>query len=458
MATRSGRMHLAAYYNPTGHHVASWRHPRAQADAHVNINHYIEIARTAERAKFDLLFLADGSATREAAMEALSRSVQFIAHFEPLTLLSALAMVTERIGLVATASTSYVEPYHIARNFASLDWISGGRAGWNIVTSNQDAEARNFNLAAAYPHADRYARANEAVEIVLALWDSWDDDAFVRDKAAGLFFVPERMHRLDHKSPRFSVAGPLNAPRPPQGYPVLVQAGASDDGKDLAARFAECIFSPHLTLDAAKAYYDDVKGRMVKFGRDPDHVKILPGLSAIVRPTEAEAAADFAHLQSLVHPIVAREILSTMLGGVDLSGCDMDGPLPDQLPLRDNTSRGHFDSILGMARRENLTIRQLGMRVAGARGKNVIKGAPEQVADYMEEWFEAGACDGFTVMPPYIPGALDDFCQMVIPELQRRGRFWSDYEGRTLRDHLGLPRPESRHARKASTVQAGVAE
>ncbi|MGE5148052.1 MAG: LLM class flavin-dependent oxidoreductase [Candidatus Eiseniibacteriota bacterium] len=458
MAARHGRMHLAAYYNPTGHHVASWRHPRAQADAHINIKHYVEIARTAERAKFDLLFLADGSATREAAMEALSRSVQFIAHFEPLTLLSALAMVTERIGLVATASTSYVQPYHIARNFASLDWLSGGRAGWNIVTSNQDAEARNFNLAAAYPHADRYARAHEVVEVVLGLWDSWDDDAFVRDKEQGLFFVPERMHKLNHKGQRYSVAGPLNAPRPVQGYPVLVQAGASDDGKDLAARYAECIFSPHVTLDAAKAYYDDVKGRMAKYGRNPDHVKILPGLSAIVRPTEAEATADFDYLQSLIHPIVAREILSTMLGSVDLSPYDMDGPLPDQLPLRDSTSRGHFESILAMAKREKLTIRQLGMRVAGARGKNVIKGSPAQVADYMEEWFEARACDGFTVMPPYIPGALDDFCQMVIPELQKRGRFWTEYEGHTLREHLGLPRPESRYARTAVPERAGVAE
>ena len=347
MTKRPGRMHLAAYYNPTGHHVASWRHPRAEADAHVNVKHYIEIARTAERAKFDLLFLADGNATRAAAMEALSRSVQFVAHFEPLTLLSALAVATDRIGRVATASTSFNQPYHLARKFASLDWISGGRAGWNIVTSGQTAEARNFNMDDAFAHADRYDRAREVVEIVLGLWDSWDDDAFVRDKEQGLFFVPERMHRLDHKSPRFSVAGPLNAPRPPQGYPVLVQAGASDDGKDLAARFAECIFSPHVTLEAAKAYYDDVKRRAAKFGRDPNHVKILPGLSAIVRPTETEATADFELLQSLVisktpgktpgwtaiqieslraiGPVVAEAHTGETLGGVpqflDLHGC-----------------------------------------------------------------------------------------------------------------------------------------
>jgi alkanesulfonate monooxygenase len=456
MTKRHGRMHLAAYYNPTGHHVASWRHPRAEADAHVNIRHYIEIACTAERAKFDLLFLADANATREAAMEALSRSVQFVAHFEPLTLLSALAVATDRIGLVATASTSFNQPYHLARKFASLDWISGGRAGWNIVTSGQTAEARNFNMDDAYDHADRYDRAREVVEIVLGLWDSWDDDAFVRDKESGLFFVPERMHVLNHRSERYRVDGPLNVPRPPQGYPVLVQAGASNEGRDLAARFAECIFSPHLTLEAAKEYYDDVKARMIKFGRNPDHVKILPGLSVIVRPTEAEATADFEYLQSLIHPIVAREILSTMLGGIDLSGYDMDKPLPDPLPRRANTSLAHFESIVALGKRENLTIRQLGMRVAGARGKNVIKGSPAQVVDYMEEWFQARACDGFTVMPPYIPGALDDFCELVIPELQKRGRFRTEYEGKTLREHLGLPRPESRYAR--APVQAGVAE
>jgi FMN-dependent oxidoreductase (nitrilotriacetate monooxygenase family) len=444
-----GKMRLAAYYNPTGHHVASWRHPRAQADASTNIKHYVEITQTAERAKFDLMFLADGNATREADMEALCRSVQFIAHFEPLTLLSALALMTEKIGLVATASTSWNEPYHIARKFASLDHISGGRAGWNIVTSGQDAEAKNFNHDKSYEHADRYDRAREVVKIVLGLWDSWDDDAFVRDKDTGLFFDPAKLHVLNHKTQRYQVRGPLNVPRPPQGYPLLVQAGGSDDGRETAAQFAEAIFSPHLNVVAAKAYYDDVKGRMAKYGRDPEHCKILPGLSVIVRPTAEEADADYEFLQSLIHPIVAREILSTMLGHVDLSPYPLDGPLPD-LPDSDS---GHFVSILEMARKENLTIRQIGMRVAGARGKNVIKGTPIQVADYMEEWFVKEACDGFTVMPPYIPGALDDFCEMVIPELQRRGLFRTEYDGATLRDHLGIPRPESQYARHAKAAE-----
>jgi alkanesulfonate monooxygenase len=439
-------MRLAAYFNPTGHHVASWRHPRAQVDAHVNFRHYIEIAQSAERAKFDMVFLADGVATREAHMDALSRSVQFVAHLEPITLLSALASVTDRIGLVATASTTYNEPYHVARKFASLDYISNGRAGWNCVTSVQPAEARNFGRPGVEPRPVRYARAREFARVVTGLWDSWDDDAFVRDTQSGLFFDPQKLHVLRHKGEYYQVEGPLNVPRPPQGWPVIVQAGASDEGVEAAAEFAEAIFSPHLTIEAAKTYYDDVKGRMRKYGRDPDHLKILPGLSVVVRPTDAEAAADYDFLQSLIHPVVGREILATMLGGIDLSPYPLDGPLPDPLP-QGSGSKGHYDSIVAMARRESLTIRQLGDRVAGARGKNTIHGSPTKVVDYMEEWFSKGACDGFCVMPPYIPGAHDDFCNMVVPELQRRGLFRKEYEGTTLREHLGLPRPASRYPR-----------
>jgi N-acetyl-S-(2-succino)cysteine monooxygenase len=444
-----GRMRLAAYFNPTGHHVASWRHPRAQKDAHINIRHYVEISQTAERAKIDLVFLADSASVRQADIEAQCRSVQFIANFEPITLLSAIAMMTERIGLIATASTSFNEPYHVARKFASLDHISGGRAGWNVVTSGSRVEALNFNRSAPYGHSERYNRAHEFVEMVTRLWDSWDDDAFIRDRDSGIFFDPDKMHLLNHKSDRYSVRGPLNVPRSPQGWPVVVQAGASDEGKELAAQYAEAIFSPHLTIAAAKPYYDDVKGRMRRYGRDPDHLKILPGLSVIVAPTEEEARKDYDFIQSLIHPMVGREILSTMLGDMDLSKYSLDEPLPDVLP-ESNGSKGHFDSIVAMARRENLTIRELGKRVAGARGKNVFVGTPTQVADYMEEWFVNGACDGFTVMPPYIPGSLDDFCTMVIPELQRRGLFRTEYEGKTLRENLGLPRPESIYRRGAA--------
>jgi alkanesulfonate monooxygenase len=449
--TDRGRMRLGAYFNPTGHHVASWRHPRAQKDAHVNLRHYVEIAQTAERAKLDMIFLADSAAVRHADIEAQCRSVQFIANFEPITLLSAIAMMTDRIGLVATASTSYNEPYHVARKFASLDHISAGRAAWNVVTSGSRIEAFNFNRTAPYPHADRYKRAQEFVEVVTGLWDSWEDDAFIRDQDSGIFFDRDKLHLLEHKGRHYAVRGPLNVPRSPQGWPVIVQAGASDDGKELAARFAEAIFSPHLTIDAAKPYYDDVKARMRRYGRDPDHLKILPGLSVIVAPTEAEARADYEFLQSLIHPIVGREILATMLGDMDLSKYSLDEPLPDQLPAT-NGSKGHFDSIVAMARREHLTIRELGKRVAGARGKNVFVGTPVQVADYMEEWFVKGACDGFNIMPPYIPGALDDFCTLVVPELQRRGLFRTEYEGRTLRENLGLPRPQNVYAQPTPTA------
>jgi len=436
------KMRLAAYYNPTGHHVASWRHPRAQADASFNIRHYVEIAQTAEKAKFDLLFLADANATREAAVEAISRSVQFVAHFEPMTLLSALAMVTSKIGLVGTVSTSWNEPYHIARKLASLDHISNGRSGWNIVTSGQDAEAKNFGRDTAYDHHDRYVRAREVVKLVLGLWDSWEDDAFVIDTKSGLYYDPAKRHDLNWSTELYKVKGPLNVPRPPQGYPLLVQAGGSDDGRETAAMFAEAIFSPHLNIPDAKAYYDDVKSRMAKYGRDPQHCKILPGLSVICRPTQEEADADYEYLQSLIHPIVGREMLNTMLGHkIDLTQYDMDGPLPE-MPDHDG---GHYASIVAMATRENLTIRQLGQRVAGARAKNVIKGSPKFIADYMQEWFEAACCDGFTIMPAYIPGSLDDFCSMVVPELQKRGLFRTEYEHDTLRGHLGVPRPANQH-------------
>ncbi|MFL5039786.1 MAG: LLM class flavin-dependent oxidoreductase [Xanthobacteraceae bacterium] len=457
MSRRQGKMRLGAFFNPTGHHVASWRHPDAQADAGVNFAHYAEIAQTAERAKFDLVFLADNLCTRRAHIDAISRSAQYIANLEPITLLSALSTVTSRIGLVATASTSYNEPFHVARKFASLDHISGGRAGWNLVTSGMQEEAQNFGRDQHYEHDERYDRAREFAQIVTALWDSWDDDAFVRDKESGLFFRPDGFHFLDHHGKYFSVRGPLNVPRCPQGRPIIVQAGTSEAGKQVSAEFAEVIFSAPLTLDAAKATYADLKGRMVQFGRDPDHMKILPGLSTVVGRSEADAVERHEYMQSLIHPVVAREILSTVLGGVDLTGYSLDDPLPTDLP-RSNASQSTFQYVTEMARRENLTIRQIALRVAGARGKSVVRGSPQQIADLMEEWFVNEACDGFNIMPPYLPGALDDVVELVIPELQRRGLFRTEYEGRTLRENLGLPRPESRYRRAAVGQRARATE
>ena len=439
------QMILGAFFNPTGHHVASWRHPGGQADAGVNFGHYRAIAQTAERAKFHLIFLADNLGVRDAKMEALSRSAQYIANFEPLTLLSALAAVTERIGLVATASTSYNEPYHVARKFASLDHISGGRAGWNIVTSTLQSEARNFGRDEHLGHAERYRRAHEFTRIVLGLWDSWDDDAFIRDKDSGHFFDPAKLHALAHRGEFFNVQGPLNVPRPPQGHPVLVQAGASDDGRAFAAEFAEIIFTNHLSLAAGQEYCRDLRARVARRGRAADQVKVLPGLSPVVGATRAEAEAKYEYLQSLIDPVVGREMLSTVLGGVDLEPYDLDGPLPDLEPPR-NVIQSAFDNWTRLARDENLTIRQLSQRAAGARGKAVLRGGPVEIADFMEEWFTGGACDGFNVMPAYLPGLLDDFTEFVVPELQRRGLFHREYEGNTLRESLGLARPASRHS------------
>lgn len=452
MTTRKGQMRLGAFFNPTGHHVASWRHPEAQADAGINLQHYVELAQTAERGKFDMIFLADNVCVRKAHMDALSRSAQYIANFEPITLLSALAVTTKNIGLVATASTSYNEPFHVARKFASLDHISGGRAGWNLVTSGQDEEALNFSRDSNYRHAERYRRAHEFAKVVTGLWDSWDDDAFIRDKATGDFFHPAKLHTLHHKGEHFAVKGPLNVPRPPQGHPVIVQAGGSDDMIEVASEFAEVVFCTPLTLADAKTFYDKIKGEAAKKGRDPDSMKVMPGLSTIIGRTEEEATEKFEYLQSLTHPIVAREILSLILGGIDLSPYSLDDPLPENLP-QTNASVSSFNATVSLARRENLTIRQLALRMAGARGKSVIKGTPQSISDQMEEWFRNSGCDGFNVMPPYLPGGLNDFVDLVVPELQRRGIFRTQYEGKTLRQNLGLARPASRYDHAARTAQ-----
>jgi alkanesulfonate monooxygenase len=448
--TNKGQMRLGAFFNPTGHHVASWRHPRAQADAGINFQHYVEITRTAERAKFDMVFLADNVCVRDASMEAISRSAQYIANFEPITLLSALSAVTSHIGLVATASTSYNEPYHVARKFASLDHLSGGRAGWNLVTSGQEAEAKNFGREKHYQHGERYERGRALARNVMGLWVSWDDDAFVRDKESGQFFRPEALHPLNHTGENFSVRGPLNVPRTPQGRPVIVQAGGSEDMIAVAAEFAEVIFCAPLTLDAAQKFYGELKGRVAGYGRDPEQVKIMPGLSAIVGRTEAEAQERYEYLQSLIHPIVAREILSLVLGSVDLTPYPLDGPFPENLP-KSNASQSTYQYVIDMARKENLTMRQVALRVAGARGKSVVRGSPQQIADHMEEWFRKDGCDGFNLMPPFLPGGLDDFVELVLPELRRRGLFRTEYEGRTLREHLGLARPASRYAKVPSS-------
>jgi N-acetyl-S-(2-succino)cysteine monooxygenase len=444
---RGEMMKLGAFFHPTGNHVAAWLHPEAQIDAGTNFSHYAEITQTAERGKFDLMFVADAVAVRDGKLAALSRWPQYMAYFDPLTLLPALAAVTKHIGVVATATTSYNEPYHIARKFASLDHISGGRAGWNVVTSSNLSEAYNFGREAHYEHGERYDRAVEFVEVVQGLWDSWDDDAFVRDRTAERYFDPGKIHALNHKGKHFSVRGPLNVARPPQGHPVLFQAGSSDVGREVAARFAEGVFTPQHSLESAQDFYRDLKGRMARYGRRPEALKVMPGLNAIVGHTAKEAQEKHQFLQSKIHPDVGLELISNQLGGFDLSEYDLDGPLPeipeDAAALGGQTSMRH---IVRWARDEGLTIRQIYQRFAGARGQRTLIGSPADIADDMEKWFRGYGVDGFLFHPAYLPGGLDDFVDLVIPELQSRGLFRAEYEGTTLRENMGLERPASRYA------------
>jgi alkanesulfonate monooxygenase len=442
-----GFMKLGAFFHPTGNHIASWLHPEAQADAGQNVDHYVALAQTAERAKFDLMFLADAMATRDGKMEALSRWPQYMAYFEPITLLSAVAMMTSRIGLAATATTSYNEPYTIARKFASLDHISHGRAGWNVVTSSNRSEAWNYGRADHFEHGERYDRAVEFVEVVRGLWDSFDDDALIRDRGQARYFVPEKLHELGHRGEHFSVRGPLNVARPPQGHPVLFQASASEAGKTMAARFAEGMFTPLLSLAQAQAFYVDVKDRLAAFGRERDHLKILPGLNPIVGRTMREAEEKLAYLTSLIHPDVGLEVLSDAVGGFDLAGYPLDGPLPEAVDATLQPSSGvSFRNVLTWAREEKLSIRQLYQRFGGARGQRTLVGTAESIADEMEAWFLGHGCDGFLIQPSHLPGGLDDFVAGVVPVLQERGLFRTEYEGATMRENLGLPRPPSRYA------------
>ncbi len=425
---------------PVSIHTAAWRYPGALVDANFNFPHYKRFIQALERGRFDAFFMADHLAVLNMPMPALKRSAT-VTSFDPMTLLPALATVTEHIGLIATASTTYNDPYHVARKFASLDHISGGRAGWNVVTSANPDEALNFGREQHMEHDARYGRAREFYDVVTGLWDSWADDAFIRDVDSGVYFDPDKMHVLDHKGPHFSVRGPLNVARPVQGWPVIVQAGASEAGRQLAAETAEVVFSGVNNLEDAKAFYDDLKRRMAACGRDGESLKILPGAFVVIGDTVAEACQKKARLDGLVHHDSGLATLSVLLG-TDVSGMDLDGPLPD-IP-ESNASRTGRQKLVDMARQDDMTVRQLAQYVGGSFSSLEIIGTPETIAEKMEEWLHERGCDGFNVMFPYLPGGLDEFVDQVVPELQRRGLFRREYEGETLRENLGLPRPGNR--------------
>jgi FMN-dependent oxidoreductase (nitrilotriacetate monooxygenase family) len=450
-----GQMKLGWLMSPVGNHPAAWLHPSAELHGANNFAHYVKLVRKAEAAKFDFVFQADAAGARDGNMQALSRAPRFMNIWEPLSLLSALVAVTDRIGLAATMSTSYFEPYNLARQMASLDHLSGGRAGWNVVTSAHPAGGYNFGRDGLEDHALRYERAREFVEICFGLWDSWDDDAFVVDRQSGIYFDPDKMHYLHHSGKFFQVRGPLNIARSPQGRPVIIQAGGSEAGKELAAETAEVIFTRHGSLKLAQQFYADVKGRMARFGRPTEHLKILHGLSTIVGRTAAEAEEKFQELQSMIHPVVGLEVLSEDLEGIELGDLPLDEPIPrERIPATANRHKQFFDQILRLIDEEHLTLRQLYLRYGAARGGEVVRGTASQIADHMEAWFLGDAADGYMLSFPLVPAALDDFIELVVPELQRRGLFRIEYEGRTFREHLGLPRPASRHAAAATDLAA----
>jgi alkanesulfonate monooxygenase len=438
--TTKRTMHLGAFMRPVSIHTAAWRYPGGTPSANFNLQHLVQFAQTLERGCFDAFFMADHLAVLNMPMAALKRSAT-VTSFDPLTLLPALAMMTKRLGLIATASTTFEPPYLIARRFASLDHISQGRAGWNLVTTSNPDAALNFGMTEHMEHAARYRRAREYFDVVTGLWDSWADDAFIQDVESGDFFDPERLRILNHEGEHFQVRGPLNIARPVQGWPVIVQAGASDDGRQLAAETSEMIFTGQGTIEDGKRFYADIASRVQAAGRNPDHLKILPGALVVVGDSIDEAKEKRALLDSLVNYDSAMAALSIALG-TDASGFDPDAPLPP-VPESNATKSGR-ERAIALGKRENLTVRQLANRLGGYSGLSLV-GTPTSIADEIQFWFEERACDGFNIMFPYLPAGLDDFVDKVVPELQRRGLFRKRYEGSTLRDHLGLPRPPNRH-------------
>jgi FMN-dependent oxidoreductase (nitrilotriacetate monooxygenase family) len=440
MTAPNGKMKFAVFLMAdSNYHIAGWRHPDAYVDAGSNIQRWIEFAKTLERGKLDMLFVADVIGVPGVHNPESLRYASTVDKFEPFTLLAALSSVTHRLGLVATSATAYNEPYNVARTLASLDHLTGGRAGWNLVTGGSYEDAANFSQPVHAAHGDRYERGEEFVDVVRGLWDSYDRDAFPRDKASGRYVDPAKVHGLNHTGKYFSVKGPLSVGRPPQGYPVIVQAGTSEPARKLSARVADVVFTAQSSIDDAKAFYADVKGRMQQHGRHPDDLKVMPGVAMYIGGSQREAEDKCEALNALIPIEVAVSRLSRMLGGVDLSGYALDEPMPE---VQGNAARMSTPlNYVRLARRDNLTLRQVAMRSAAGKDHWTLIGTPQTIADELERWFVEKAADGFNLLPPHVPGAINEFVDRVVPELQRRGLFRTDYEGATLRENLGVPFP-----------------
>ncbi|HEV2674752.1 MAG TPA: LLM class flavin-dependent oxidoreductase [Aliidongia sp.] len=451
---RKSQMKLGLSMRYLGYHDAAWRHPDVPAGGATDFKYFLNSALIAQRGKFDMVFFADGIGVRAddnppGSLARTNRNVEL----EPLTLLAALAPMTSHIGLVSTASTTYNEPYHIARKFASLDNISGGRAGWNIVTSWSEQEAWNFSREKHLDYDTRYDRAKEFVDVVTGLWDSWEDDAFIHDKASGQFYDPAKLHVLNHRGKHFQVRGPLSAPRTPQGRPILVQAGAAEQGQEIAAANADVVYAAQVDLAGAKAYYAGLKARMAKYGRATDLLKVMPAVTTIVGRTRAEARAKFDQLQELIDPMVGLANLFKSFG--DLSGYPLDGPVPEPV---DAPVRSIAYNMWHLAQRENMTIRQFYQHKSAGSGGLALHGTAEDIADVMEMWIAEEAADGFNLTPTHLPHGVSDFVDLVVPELQRRGSFRTEYEGTTLRENLGLPPNTNRHAAAAPSGLGDVGQ
>ncbi len=440
-------LHLNVNLLHSGVYPSAWRLPESRPDAFIDIDHVVRVARIAERGKLDAIFLADTPAINDRIEDRPFNAL------EPTVVLAAVAAATRHIGLVATASTTYNEPYNLARRFASLDLVSRGRAGWNVVTTADASAGRNFGFAGASDHGARYARAREFTDLVHALWDSWEDDAFVGDKASGRFVDTAKVHAVDHRGPHYAVAGPLTVPRSPQGRPVTFQAGGSEDGRELAAATADAVFSLAQTIEDGAAYARDLRTRAARYGRHPDELVILPGLATVIGSTEAEARRRQDDLWDLVPVEYSLARLAGTLR-IDPARLDLDKPLPDPLPLPPDANHTMFLGTVALARRDKLTVRQLLRALGGGVGHRIVVGTPEAIADDIEAWFRAGAADGFNLMPDVLPEGLETFVDAVVPILQRRGLFRQDYAGATLRDHLGLARPTSRYAATGRSLSA----